>query len=46
MSERANALQSGQDRAWGAALTLILLVMLLNLAARWVARLGSLQKNR
>jgi phosphate transport system permease protein len=45
-SERANALQPGQDRAWGAALTLILLVMLLNLAARWVARLGSLQKNR
>jgi phosphate transport system permease protein len=45
-AERANPLATGQGRAWGAALTLILLVMLLNLAARWVARLGSLQKNR
>jgi len=43
--ERSNSLDTGQDRAWGAALTLILLVMLLNLIARAVARFGSI-KNR
>jgi phosphate transport system permease protein len=30
--------QNGYDRAWAAALTLILIVMLLNLAARLVYR--------
>lgn len=32
------------ERMWGAALTLILLVLLLNLAGRLVARFGSVQK--
>lgn len=43
-SERANiALQNPGDRAWAAALTLILIVMVLNLLARVVARLGSIK---
>jgi hypothetical protein len=33
-TERQNLLETGQGRAWGAALTLILIVMALNLAAR------------
>jgi phosphate transport system permease protein len=34
---------AGYDRVWGAALTLILLVMGLNLLARWIARAGRLK---
>ncbi len=34
----------GYDRVWGAALTLILIVMLLNLLARGIARLGKLKE--
>lgn len=33
----------GYDRVWGAALTLIIFVMLLNLLARGIARLGTLK---
>jgi phosphate transport system permease protein len=35
---------AGYDRVWGAALTLILLVMGLNLLARWIARAGRLKE--
>ncbi len=45
-TERSNLLDPGQDRAWGAALTLILIVMLLNLAARLVARFVAVDMNR
>jgi phosphate transport system permease protein len=38
--DRTEALQPALDRVWGAALTLILLVLLLNVAGRLVARLG------
>ena len=42
--ERTNPLPAGQDRAWGAALTLILLVMLLNLGARYLSRFSGVRK--
>ncbi|MEL4503748.1 phosphate ABC transporter permease PstA [Luteococcus sp. H138] len=35
---------TGETRAWGAALTLVLLVMILNLIARAIARMGKLQE--
>ncbi|MGZ4601703.1 phosphate ABC transporter permease PstA [Oryzihumus sp.] len=38
--DRTESLQPALDRVWGAALTLILLVLLLNLAGRVVARFG------
>ena len=34
----------GYERVWGAALTLILIVMGLNLLARWIARAGRLKE--
>ena len=43
-TERQNLLETGQGRAWGAALTLILIVMALNLAARAIARYGSIDR--
>ena len=42
--ERQSPLPAGQDRAWGAALTLILLVMLLNIGARYLSRFSGVQK--
>ncbi len=42
--ERTNPLPAGQERAWGAALTLILLVMLLNLGARYLSRFSGVKK--
>ena len=36
--ERGNPLPAGQERAWAAALTLILLVMVLNVGARLISR--------
>jgi phosphate transport system permease protein len=42
--DRTENLQPAIDRVWAAALTLILLVLLLNLAGRFVARFGSVQK--
>jgi phosphate transport system permease protein len=42
--ERTNPLPQGQERAWGAALTLILLVMLLNLGARYLSRFSGVKK--
>jgi phosphate transport system permease protein len=42
--ERQNPLPAGQDRAWGAALTLILIVMLLNLGARYLSRFSGVKK--
>lgn len=42
--DRTESLQPAVDRVWAAALTLILLVLLLNLAGRVVARLGSVKK--
>ena len=41
---RTENLHPAIDRVWAAALTLILLVLLLNLAGRFVARFGSVQK--
>ncbi len=43
-AERSEALQPAQDRIWAAALTLILLILLLNLAGRVIARFGSVKK--
>jgi phosphate transport system permease protein len=42
--ERSESLQPAVDRIWAAALTLILLVLVLNLAGRFVSRLGSIKK--
>ncbi|MDU0313356.1 phosphate ABC transporter permease PstA [Phycicoccus sp. M110.8] len=42
--DRTESLQPAIDRVWAAALTLILLVLLLNLAGRFVARFGSVKK--
>lgn len=43
-AHRTTATQfAGADRVWGAAFTLILIVMLLNLLARGVARIGKLK---
>lgn len=42
--DRTESLQPAVDRVWAAALTLILLVLLLNLAGRVIARFGSVQK--
>lgn len=42
--ERTNPLPAGQDRTWGAALTLILIVMLLNLTARFLSRFAGVKK--
>ncbi len=43
--ERQNPLPAGQDRAWGAALTLILVVMLLNIGARYLSRFSGVKKS-
>ncbi|MAT60091.1 MAG: phosphate ABC transporter, permease protein PstA [Micrococcales bacterium] len=42
--ERGNPLPPGQERAWAAALTLILLVMLLNIGARVISRFSGIKK--
>lgn len=42
--DRTEALQPAVDRVWAAALTLIILVMLLSLLGRVVSRLGSVKK--
>lgn len=42
--ERGNPLPPGQDRAWAAALTLILIVMLLNLGARLISRYSGVKR--
>ena len=42
--DRTEVLQPAVDRMWAAALTLILLVLLLNLAGRVVSRLGSVKR--
>lgn len=42
--ERTNPLPAGQERAWGAALTLILIVMILNLGARFLSRFSGVKK--
>lgn len=42
--DRTESLQPAVDRVWAAALTLILLVLLLNLAGRVVARFGSVKR--
>ena len=39
--DRTEVLQPAVDRVWGAALTLILLILLLNIAGRLVSRLGA-----
>jgi phosphate transport system permease protein len=39
--DRTEVLQPAVDRVWGAALTLILMIMLLNIAGRLVSRLGA-----
>ncbi len=41
--DRVEALQPALDRVWGAALTLILLILLLNLLGRLVARWGKVR---
>ena len=42
--DRTESLQPAVDRVWAAALTLIALILILNLAGRLVARLGSVRK--
>jgi phosphate transport system permease protein len=42
--DRVESLQPAVDRVWGAALTLVLLILLLNLLGRVVARFGSVKK--
>ena len=42
--DRNQALDPALDRVWSAALTLIILVMLLSLAGRFIARFGSVKK--
>ncbi|GAB3076957.1 phosphate ABC transporter permease PstA [Phycicoccus sp. Root101] len=42
--DRTESLQPAVDRMWAAALTLILLVLLLNIAGRVVSRFGSVKK--
>ena len=42
--DRNQALQPALDRVWSAALTLIILVMVLSLLGRFVARFGSVKK--
>jgi len=42
--DRTESLQPAVDRVWAAALTLILLILILNLAGRVIARLGSVKK--
>ena len=42
--ERTNPLPAGQEKTWGAALTLILIVMLLNLGARFLSRFSGVKK--
>jgi phosphate transport system permease protein len=42
--DRTENLPAAVDRVWAAALTLILLVLLLNLAGRFVARFGSVKQ--
>jgi phosphate transport system permease protein len=42
--ERGNPLPPGQERAWAAALTLILLVMVLNIGARIIGRFSGIKK--
>ena len=41
--DRTEALQPALDRVWGAALTLILLILLLNVIGRLVARFGAVR---
>jgi phosphate transport system permease protein len=41
--DRAESLQPAVDRVWGAALTLILLIFLLNLAGRLVSRFSTVR---
>ena len=45
-AERTESLQPAIDRTWGAALTLILLVLALNLLARFVGRFSSVRRSR
>ncbi len=42
--DRNQALEPALDRVWSAALTLIILVMLLSLVGRFIARFGSVKK--
>ena len=42
--DRTESLQPALDRVWAAALTLILLVLVLNIAGRLIARFGSVKK--
>ena len=42
--ERGNPLPPGQERAWAAALTLILIVMLLTIGARIISRFSGIKK--
>jgi phosphate transport system permease protein len=42
--DRVETQQPAVDRVWAAALTLVLLVLVLNLAGRVIARLGSVKK--
>lgn len=42
--ERGNPLPAGQERAWAAALTLILLVMVLNIGARIISRYSGVKR--
>ncbi len=42
--ERGNPLPPGQERAWAAALTLIILVMILNIGARMISRYSGVKK--
>jgi phosphate transport system permease protein len=41
--DRTEVLQPAVDRVWGAAVTLVLLILLLNIAGRAIARLGAIK---
>jgi phosphate transport system permease protein len=41
--DRTEVLQPAVDRVWGAAATLILLILALNIAGRLIARYGKLK---
>ena len=39
--DRTEVLQPAVDRVWGAAMTLILMILVLNIAGRLISRLGA-----
>ena len=42
--ERSNPTEAGDLRVWGAALTLIIIIMILQLAAQLISRFSAIKK--